>query len=344
MKQHFAATGFVFNGENKILMIKHKKYGAWLPPGGHMEKDEIPDEAVLREIFEETGVRAKLISKPMEGIDDAHARALSSPFCILLENIKGQEPHSHIDLIYLCRALNEDYKKNEEEIHDIGWFSVEEIANLETFENVIKSAKKAFEAVKNLDTETAKASPNETKVIETERLILRRITLDDAEDMFYGWANDPRISEYMTWSPHADIEVTKQVISYWLKCMEEGSSPHNWCIVFKETGKAIGTIGVHEGSKRTRTGYAGYCISHAYWNKGIMTEALSAVCDYLFDETDYNRIEAVHDIENPSSGRVMEKVGMRYEGIKRQGCMNGNGKFVDVGCYAILKEDRRERK
>ena len=73
-----------------------------------------------------------------------------------------------------------------------------------------------------------------------------------------------------------------------------------------------------------------------------MTEALSRVIDYAFDAMDINRIEAQHELTNPSSGRVMEKCGMRKEGVLRQRLYN-KGKYVDVALYAILRCDWRKR-
>ena len=85
----------------------------------------------------------------------------------------------------------------------------------------------------------------------------------------------------------------------------------------------------------------GYSLARWLWNGGYMTEALARVIDYTFDAMDINRIEAQHELDNPASGRVMEKCGMRKEGVLRQRLYN-KGKFVDVALYAILKDDVRK--
>ena len=106
---HFTATGIVFNSGNQILMIHHNKLRVWLPPGGHIEENELPDDAVLREIFEETGIRAKILSGKQNldlSISDNHCRELERPFTILLEDIEGNGTHNHIDMIYICNATN----------------------------------------------------------------------------------------------------------------------------------------------------------------------------------------------------------------------------------------------
>ncbi|MCL2226542.1 MAG: NUDIX hydrolase [Oscillospiraceae bacterium] len=141
VQNHFTATGFVFNSDGKILMIKHKKLGVWLPPGGHIEENELPCKAVLREVFEETGVRAKVIS--VAPSTDAESIELPMPMEILLEDIEGDESHNHIDMVYLCRAENSTLNPQESEIDDIGWFTPAQIMELETFDNVRNSVKKA---------------------------------------------------------------------------------------------------------------------------------------------------------------------------------------------------------
>jgi len=140
-QNHFTATGIVFNNCGEVLMIKHKKLGVWLPPGGHTDENELPCEAVLREIFEETGVKASVISaSPGVGVgDDAHCKELPHPFVILLEDIERTWLHNHIDLVYLCNAEGGDLTKSEAEADDIGWFTPEAIITLDTFENVRKT-------------------------------------------------------------------------------------------------------------------------------------------------------------------------------------------------------------
>ena len=149
-QNHFTATGVVFNSDGKVLMIKHKKLGVWLPPGGHVDDNELPCDAVVREIFEETGVKAKVISIS-DGIgieSDAHCKELPLPFTILLEDIEGTWQHNHIDLVYLCNAERDDLAKSESEIDDIGWFSPEDAKKLDTYENVRKAIETACNHMK----------------------------------------------------------------------------------------------------------------------------------------------------------------------------------------------------
>ena len=83
----------------------------------------------------------------------------------------------------------------------------------------------------------------------------------------------------------------------------------------------------------------GYCIGRKWWKQGITSEALERVMRFLFDEVGVNRVEARHDVNNPNSGKVMQKCGMTLEGIHRQADMNNQG-LCDEACYAILKNER----
>jgi len=128
-------------------MIFHKKLNVWLPPGGHIEENELPDDAVIREVLEETGINVKIKSLKQD-IDISNkdsCRELERPFIILLEDINGNGKHNHIDMIYICSAFNDEFILQKLEISDIGWFTLNEIYELETFNNVKQIIKKAYE-------------------------------------------------------------------------------------------------------------------------------------------------------------------------------------------------------
>ncbi|MDR0272051.1 MAG: NUDIX domain-containing protein [Clostridiales bacterium] len=146
IKNHFTATGIVFNDDGNVLMVKHKKFGKWLPPGGHIEENELPCDAVLREIFEETGVKARVVSATFDtdSMVEKRCKELPVPLTIQLQDIEGDGSHNHIDMIYLCRAENSALKPQENEIDGVGWFSPSQVIDeLETFENIRSSVGKA---------------------------------------------------------------------------------------------------------------------------------------------------------------------------------------------------------
>ncbi len=173
------------------------------------------------------------------------------------------------------------------------------------------------------------------KRIETERLILRKFTIEDAEDMFKNWASDNDVTRYLTWPTHSSLEISKDVISMWEKDSDSLES-YQWCIELKETGEAIGSIGVVHMMEDINAVEVGYCIGKKFWRRGITSEAFSALISFFFEETKVNRIEAKHDFNNPSSGKVMEKCGLIKEGVKRQGGINNTG-ICDMVIYGLVR-------
>ena len=183
-----------------------------------------------------------------------------------------------------------------------------------------------------------------TQILHTERLLLRPVTMEDAEAMFENWASDPEVTKYLTWPPHDSVEVTKAVISNWLESYQRKDF-YLWVIVLKENGHMpIGSISVVEHVDDRRKAEIGYCMGKPWWHKGIMSEALKAVMDFLFDQVGMNRLEARHDPRNPHSGNVMKKCGMTYEGTHRQAGRNNQG-ICDEIVYALLAQEiRNDRK
>lgn len=177
-----------------------------------------------------------------------------------------------------------------------------------------------------------------TKILNSQRLLLRPYVLEDAPTMFENWASRADNVTYVTWPPHESVAFTKQLLKEWIASYENPGFFH-WVIALKEQPEVvIGDISVIHTNPSTQSCELGYILSQDYWGQGLMTEALQAVIAFLFQEVHINRITADHAVDNPASGRVMEKAGMKYEGTFRQ-AVNLKGKLVDVSAYAILKED-----
>ncbi len=176
--------------------------------------------------------------------------------------------------------------------------------------------------------------------LETERLRLRKLTMRDAADI-YEYSRDPMVAKYVLWDAHRSIGESRTYLRYMLRKYRM-NEPASWGIEWKATGKIIGTIGYMWIQSENACAEVGYSLSRAFWNQGIMTEALNAVIAYAFDSLHLNRVEAIHEPENPASGAVMRKCGMKLEGRLRQKICN-KGRYVDVDMYAILKSEYRER-
>lgn len=180
-----------------------------------------------------------------------------------------------------------------------------------------------------------------TKQLETNRLILRRFTMDDVQDMYSNWASDPEVTKYLTWPAHSDIGVTRMVLSDWVSNYESDDY-YQWAIVPKEYGRPVGSIAVVSHNDLLQLVHIGYCIGKEWWHKGIVSEAVAGLIRFFFEEVGVNRIEARHDPNNPYSGGVMRKCGMKYEGTLRQFDRNNQG-ICDASWYAILRSEYNGR-
>lgn len=148
MKREFCSTVYIFK-EDKVLLHLHQKFQKYLPPGGHLEKDETPEEAAIREVYEETGLTIDFIQQENLFIDFPHAKSIVRPYLCLLENIDKPNPHQHIDFIFLAKPANE--KKT---LEPFRYFSLEEIEELgkegKIFKDTLLVVKKALEEKKEI--------------------------------------------------------------------------------------------------------------------------------------------------------------------------------------------------
>jgi ribosomal-protein-alanine N-acetyltransferase len=167
-----------------------------------------------------------------------------------------------------------------------------------------------------------------TKNIETERLILRKWRIEDANDVFFA-------NQY----PHKNIEETKSILKIWIEGYNKLNT-YEWGIELKNCNKIIGVIFVLNQDEKTKSCDISYTIAKIYRNKGYATEALHSVLRYLINDVGYTRVEAGHFIDNPASGKVMEKAGMKYETTRKQNIYNcETGTCKDSVIYRITKDD-----
>lgn len=142
LTHHFTASGLVIEQEH-ILLVNHKRIGAWVPPGGHIEVDELPDETVVREIQEETGLTVEIISTPSPKTGDPEAFFLHNPVYVQsVLAIEGGERFYHVDLAYLCRPVQASEKgslpllNSSPEVKESRWVRVSEVDKMPLAKNV----------------------------------------------------------------------------------------------------------------------------------------------------------------------------------------------------------------
>lgn len=176
--------------------------------------------------------------------------------------------------------------------------------------------------------------------IETPRITLRGMRVSDAPDM-YAYAKRPTVTEYLTWDPHASVEETREYLIYVGQRYRTGDF-YDWSLICREDGRMIGTCGFTSFNCTNDSAEVGYVLNPAYWGKGIAAEALERVLAFGFEDLGLHRIEARFIEENDRSRRVMEKVGMTFEGVARGG-MLVKGNYVNVGVCAILADEWKEK-
>jgi len=180
-----------------------------------------------------------------------------------------------------------------------------------------------------------------TVTLETERLVLRRFTMDDLEPIFYNCWSDPEVWQWTNYKPMRRAEdvinAAGMFTDEWLGAYAKPNR-YSWAIQLKAAGEAAGRFfGMRPDDEVSQIMLA-YELGRKWWNQGFMTEAVKAVIDFFFNEVGFNRIYSDHASENPASGRVMRKCGMVYEGTMRQALKCNKGIFDKVN-YAILAED-----
>jgi ribosomal-protein-alanine N-acetyltransferase len=169
-------------------------------------------------------------------------------------------------------------------------------------------------------------------VIETERLTLREISIDDAEDIFL-LRNDDDAMKYISKPKLKTIDEAKDLI----KIMTNISERIQWGITFKKENKLIGLIGYHRIIKDHYRAEIGYMLHPQYWNTGVMSEAIAELISYGFDEMNLHSIEAIINPANSVSRKVLQKFNFIKEAYFKENFFF-EGKFLDFEVYSLLKK------
>jgi ribosomal-protein-alanine N-acetyltransferase len=178
-----------------------------------------------------------------------------------------------------------------------------------------------------------------TQTIETERLILRRFVQADAADMFNNWINDKEVQSNYGEPVYESIEAVNELLDKWIT-RYENSDFYRWAIILKENNECIGQIAYCSIDLGCSYADIEYCIGRKYQRKGYASEALSGVIKFTFEQTGLNRLQAFHRGRNISSGKVLQKSLMRYEGTLRHTIYySETNEFDDKIYYGILREE-----
>ncbi len=176
----------------------------------------------------------------------------------------------------------------------------------------------------------------ELPLIETERLVLRKIAIADREDIFEITSN-PGVSKYLTWEYHRTIETTAAFVESMVK-KYQNREVSQWGIEYKKDKKLIGIVGFVGWLVEHQRAEFTYVLSERYRGMGIMPEAMKEVMKFAFVDKQMNRIEAKVEIDNVASQRVLQKLGFFCEGTLRQ-YSYVKGKWRDYKLYSMLKSE-----
>ncbi|MDQ7092321.1 GNAT family N-acetyltransferase [Desulfosporosinus sp. PR] len=176
-----------------------------------------------------------------------------------------------------------------------------------------------------------------TQTIETERLILRRFELTDSQSVFELWMNDPEVQNNYGESVCNTVEEVERLLAKWL-CLYNNNEFYRWSIILKEANKSIGQIAFYLVNNQNQRADVEYCIGQSCWGKGYAPEALKAVIDYAFRHIGINRVQAFHRSKNASSGNVLRKAGMKYEGTLKQYLLHKD-EFDDCLMYGVTRDE-----
>ena len=176
--------------------------------------------------------------------------------------------------------------------------------------------------------------------LNTERLILRPMCVGDAADMF-DYAQREDVTTYLLWSPHQSISYTREYLKY-IETRYDAGDFYDWAVIERASGKMIGTCGFTRIDTPNNAGEIGYVLNPEFHGKGYGTEAASEALKFGFDVIGLHRIEAKFMEGNVASLRVMDKLGMTFEGFRKES-MLVKGKYRTIGISAILFDDYRKR-
>ncbi len=172
--------------------------------------------------------------------------------------------------------------------------------------------------------------------LETDRLVLRKLKVSDYLDM-YEYSCLDEVTRYLLWRSHPDSRYTKDYLAY-IQSQYRAGEFFDWALVEKSSGKMIGTCGFAKLDTENNSAEVGYVINPYFWRQGFATEALKKVIEFGFFELNLHRIEARYIVGNEVSRRVMEKCGMRFEGVHRSS-LYVKDEYASVGYCALTSAD-----
>lgn len=184
--------------------------------------------------------------------------------------------------------------------------------------------------------------PCGTQPLETERLLLRAFSFDDADSMMHNWAGDDQVQDMYGEPSYKTHEEMRGLLEKYISSYEDGLH-FRWGIFEKSSGECIGQVAYFLVDQKNHFGEIEYCVGKAFQGRGYATEATKAVIRYGFEKINFNKVQICVRPSNLPSKKVIDKCGFTYEGTLRE-YFYRNGKYEDRMYHSILRREWEETK
>jgi len=171
---------------------------------------------------------------------------------------------------------------------------------------------------------------NPPEELTTARLTLRKPRPSDAPLLFASYAQDPEVTRFLLWRPHAVVSNSEAFIE---RALENwvGGSTFSWFLFTRTDDELVGCIAARPKDGEVELGYV---LARKFWGRGLMLEAITTITDWAFTHPAVSRVTAFCDIENAASARLLEKAGFRQQGIRECWSVHPNISDEPRDCYA----------
>jgi ribosomal-protein-alanine N-acetyltransferase len=170
----------------------------------------------------------------------------------------------------------------------------------------------------------------------TERLILREVVAEDAEDLLV-FRGDPEVQRYNL-VPMRNVQEALSLVRT-MQAWYDSRYAVQWGITLRDEKRVLGLCGLHDWNRRHRRASLGYDLARSHWGQGIATEAVRAVLRFGFEQWNLNRIEAITVVDNDRSIRLLERLGFHREGVRRGYSLEEDGHFHGSALYGLLRSE-----
>lgn len=177
-----------------------------------------------------------------------------------------------------------------------------------------------------------------TKNLITDRCHLKKLTINDSEQLFKNVFSDKSVSDYMSWKQYNNETDVLKYLSEWQHIYNENLQECYWGIFLKQSDELVGTVYLYPENTEAELGFISYCQGTKYWGNGYMTESVAAVLKFAFNEIGYNNIYSFCAQSNTRSQKVLERLGFNQEALLR--CYDKTVYGIeDCYYYSLLKNE-----